>query len=126
MKPDQKSPTEAKKTKIFITTPIYYINDRPHIGHAYTTIAADVLARYHRQHGDRVLFTTGTDENSQKTLRAATAAKQPVEEYTEAMAKLWQKTWHDLGISADIFIRTTEKRHARAVKKVVELVEKKG
>jgi methionyl-tRNA synthetase len=122
-----KNTSSAKKpSSIFLTTPIYYINDRPHIGHAYATIAADVLARYHRQHGDKVLFTTGTDENSQKTLIAAKAVDQEVGAYTDEMAQLWQDTWHKLGISFDRFIRTTEKDHIRAVKEVLKLIEKRG
>lgn len=120
------SKPSVDKTKIFITTPIYYINDRPHIGHAYSTIAADVLARYHRQHGDKVLFTTGTDENSQKTVKAAAAAKRPVKEYTNEMAALWLETWKKLGISFDVFVRTTESRHSKAVKALLGLIEKRG
>src|SRR3982751_2303647 len=102
-------------SKFFITTPIYYINDKPHIGHAYPTIAADVLARYHRQQGDEVLFSTGTDENSQKTVEAAEAAKQDTVAYTDKTAKQWQKIWDTLGISYDRFVRTTEPAHQKVV-----------
>src|SRR5437870_1421871 len=96
-------------SKFFITTPIYYINDKPHIGHAYPTIAADVLARYHRAQGDEVLFSTGTDENSQKTVEAAEKAGKDPKAYTEEMAQNWQEAWNRLGISNDIFVRTTSK-----------------
>ena len=101
--------------KFFVTTPIYYINDKPHIGHAYSTIVADVIARYHRQLGNEVLFSTGTDENSQKTVQAAEKAGQPLTEYTSVMAQRWEAVWSDLGISHTRFIRTTEADHTKAV-----------
>src|SRR5438552_208090 len=108
--------------KFYITTPIYYINDQPHIGHAYSTIAADVLARYHRSQGDQVLFLTGTDENSQKTVLAAEAKQQDLTTYTNQMAAAWQKTWNALGISYDRFIRTTEPAHRQAVAAILKAV----
>ncbi len=101
--------------KFYVTTPIYYVNDVPHIGHAYTTIAADALARYHRNRGAKVLFATGVDENSQKTVIAAAAAKTQPARYATAMAATWQKTWDSLDIKYDDFIRTTSKRHKEAV-----------
>ena len=112
--------------KYFITTPIYYINDKAHIGHAYTTIAADVLARYYRQQGAEVLFSTGTDENSLKTVEAAAAAGEEITAYTETMAKQWQKTWDNLNISYDRFIRTTETIHKETVYALLERLEKAG
>ncbi len=112
--------------KFYVTTPIYYINDKPHIGHAYSTIAADVLARYRRGQGDTVLFTTGTDENSQKTVLAAEAKKQPVDEYTTAMAREWQDVWNDLGISYSKFIRTTDHDHHKAVADFIKRVDVAG
>lgn len=110
------------ETKRYITTPIYYINDKPHIGHAYSTIAADVLARYWRGRlGDaNVLFSTGTDENSKKTIEAAEKAGQDIQAYADAMAAIWQKTWDDLGISYSRFIRTTEPPHKLAVQQFVQ------
>ena len=102
--------------KFYITTPIYYINDKPHIGHATTTIVADVLARFYRQHGDDVLFLTGTDENSQKTVDAAAKAGEDIQQYTDRMAAMWESTWEKLGISNTDFIRTTEPRHIETVK----------
>ena len=110
-------------SKFFVTTPIYYVNDKPHIGHAYTTIAADVLARYHRQHGDEVLFSVGLDENSQKTVEAAEKAGQKTADYAEEMAKIWQDTWQKLGISADVFIRTTGAEHHQTVEAFMAAVD---
>lgn len=113
-------------SKFFITTPIYYINDKPHIGHAYPTIAADVLARWHRQQGDEVLFTTGTDENSQKTIEAAEKAGFEPVRYTNDMAEAWKQTWDELGISYNRFIRTTEPAHKQAVDEFIARAEKAG
>ncbi|MEK7665835.1 MAG: methionine--tRNA ligase [Patescibacteria group bacterium] len=112
--------------KFYVTTPIYYVNDKPHIGHAYTTIAADVLARYHRLKGDEVFFLTGTDENAQKNVQAAEKLNKDTQTYVDEMSFLWQKTWNDLGLSHDDFIRTTEERHLVAVKKFWEAVQAKG
>lgn len=112
--------------KFFVTTPIYYINDKPHIGHAYATIAADVIARYRREQGDSVLFSTGTDENSQKTVQAAEILGQPLGQYTDTMAQQWEKTWNDLGISYTKFIRTTDADHHKAVLNFIKRVEVSG
>ena len=101
--------------KFYITTPIYYINDKPHIGTATTTIVADVLARFYRQRGDDVLFVTGTDENSQKTVDAAQKAGEEIVPYTDRLAAIWESTWEKLGISNTDFIRTTEPRHLETV-----------
>jgi len=125
-----------KVNKFYITTPIYYVNDIPHIGHAYTTIAADVLARYYRMKGKEVYFLTGTDENSQKNVEAAKkvkgeelkvkSEKEIVAEYVNEMSAKWQETWDSLDITNDDFIRTTEPRHKKAVKKFFEAVFKNG
>lgn len=112
--------------KFYVTTPIYYINDKPHIGHAYATIAADVIARYRRQQGDTVLFSTGTDENSQKTVQAAEKAGKSLEEYTNVMAQEWQATFNDLAISYTRFIRTTDPDHIKAVTAFIKKVEASG
>lgn len=101
--------------KYFITTPIYYPNAQAHIGTAYTTIAADVMARYRRQQGDEVLFSTGTDENSQKVVKAAEAAGQDAGTYVDDMAAQWKQLFDELNISYDRFVRTTEEAHQRAV-----------
>ncbi len=102
--------------KFYITSPIYYVNDKPHIGHAYSTIIADTLARYHRALGDEVVFLTGTDENSQKTVDAAQRSGEDIISYTDRLAGVWKSVWQTLDISNTDFIRTTELRH----KKVVE------
>lgn len=112
--------------KYFVTTPIYYVNDRPHIGHVYTTIAADVLARWHRAKEDDVLFSTGTDENSQKSVEAAEAAGQPVEEYVEQTAKHWENSFKQLGFTHDIFIRTTSPEHKKAVAALLKAIQDKN
>jgi methionyl-tRNA synthetase len=102
----------------FITTPIYYVNDRPHIGHSYTTIIADTLARFHRLRGDQVLFVTGTDENSQKNFEAMQkAGESELQPYLDRMADVWKTTWKDIGITFDDFIRTTEPRHITGVER---------
>ncbi|MFH0927838.1 MAG: methionine--tRNA ligase [bacterium] len=113
------------KETFYITTPIYYVNDKPHVGHAYTTIAADVRARFERMRGKEVLFLTGTDENSQKNIEAAEKMGEPdIQKYLDTMSALWQRTWDSLGISNDDFIRTIEPRHHKTVeifyKKVFE------
>lgn len=114
--------------KFYLTTPIYYINGKPHVGHAYTTIIADVLARYHRALGEDVFFLTGTDENSQKNVEAAVTAGKgdDVQGYLDEMAALWQSTFDSLGITFDRFIRTTEAEHRTAVETFWKAVEKKG
>ncbi len=105
----------SKKPRFFLTTPIFYINDKPHIGHAYTMVAADALARWHRAKGEDVFFHAGTDENASKTVQAAKAAGEPVQAYADRMAVQWRATWDSLGFSYDDFIRTTEPRHAEQV-----------
>src|SRR5438874_4374803 len=100
--------------RFYVTTPIYYVNDAPHIGTCYCTFAADVLARFHRLRGEEVLFATGTDENAPKNAAAAEAAGMEPQAFVDAMAKRFRDTWDDLGISYDAFIRTTEPRHIRA------------
>jgi methionyl-tRNA synthetase len=100
----------------YITTPIYYVNDVPHLGHAYTTIAADTLARYHRMRGDQTRFLTGTDEHGQKIEEAATKAGRTAREHVDAVAPRFAECWHQLGIQYDDFIRTTEDRHQAVVR----------
>lgn len=110
--------------KFYITTPIYYVNDKPHIGSAYTTIIADVLARWRRGSaseaaigsGEDVLFLTGVDENSQKTVDAAKKSGEEIHAYIDRLAQVWELTWEKLGISNTDFIRTTEERHLETVK----------
>lgn len=110
-----------------ITTPIYYVNDKPHIGHTYTTIIADSLSRYHRLRGEQVLFLTGTDENSQKNLEAMEKlGETDLAAYLARMAGAWKATWEALDISFDDFIRTTEPRHITGVERFWKAVEASG
>ncbi len=106
--------------KFYITTPIYYVNDDPHIGHAYTTIMADVLARYHRTAGDEVLFLTGTDEHGQKVEQAAKARGVSPQAHCDEMVLRFQALWKTLDISHDDFIRTTEPRHRKVVQEILQ------
>jgi len=116
----------SKQNKFYITTPIYYVNDKPHIGHAYTTVAADVLARYHRMLGNDVFFLTGTDEHGLKIKRSAEkAGKTPIEWCNENSAK-FKLVWDSLNISYDNFIRTTDPSHIEAVKKAIKILSKKN
>lgn len=101
--------------KFYLTTPLYYVNDVPHIGHAYTTIAADTLARYKRLSGFDVFFLTGTDEHGQKVEKAAREQGMDPCDFTDKVVLKFQDLWRKLGISNDDFIRTTERRHNRAV-----------
>lgn len=103
------------KNPFYITTPIYYVNDVPHIGHAYTTIAADVLARFHRLLGDDVFFLTGTDEHGQKIEQEAKKNNETPLELANRVVKKFKEAWSVLQISYDNFIRTTEERHKKAV-----------
>ncbi len=114
--------------KFFVTTPIYYVNDKPHIGHVYSTLAADILSRYWRQKlgPTKVWFSTGTDENSQKTVEAAAKAGKDVKPYTDELADVWKSTFKQLGIGFNDFIRTTEPRHRKAVEHLIGLIEKNG
>jgi methionyl-tRNA synthetase len=102
--------------RFYLTTPIYYVNGTPHVGSAYTTIAADVTARFERLRGRDVFFLTGTDENATKVYDAAMAEGVLPEEYLERLIPVWKKAWSDLHISYDDFIRTTEPRHVEAVR----------
>ena len=110
----------------FVTTPIYYVNDVPHIGHAYTTIAADVLARYHRMAGSTVLFITGTDEHGQKVQEAARKRGIPPLLHCDEMVTRFQELWSALTISHDDFIRTTEDRHQKIVQAILTALYAQG
>ncbi len=115
----------SKKT-FYITTPIYYVNDVPHIGHAYTTIAADVLARYKRLSGYDVLFSTGTDEHGQKIVRSAEKANLTPQELADQVVIKFKDLWPLLNIRYDDFIRTTEVRHIGVVKGLLNKLYEKG
>src|SRR5437764_10825714 len=110
----------------YVTTPIYYPNDVPHIGHGYTTVAADFLARYHRLRGDDVLFLTGTDEHGQNIQRKAQAAGVDPRRFVDEMEPRWREVWDRLEISYDDYIATTEPRHAAAVSTLLTAVHEYG
>jgi len=115
----------SKKT-FYVTTPIYYVNGMPHIGHAYTTILADVLARFHRAQGDDVFFLTGVDEHGQKIQQAAEEAGIDPQEQCNRMALHFQNAWEKLEISHDFFMRTTADFHKKAVQDVLQDLWDKG
>jgi len=108
------------KNKFYVTTPIYYVNDQPHIGHAYTTILADVLARYHRLIGVPTFFLTGTDEHGEKVQRAARKQGISPQEQADRTVVRFRELWDKLEITNDDFIRTTEQRHKSVVQKILQ------
>ena len=110
----------------YVTTPIYYVNDKPHIGHAYTTILADVLSRYHRNNGRDVFFLTGLDEHGQKVQQAAEERGVEPKIHCDEMAPRFIELWDELHIQYDDFIRTTEKRHMDVVQNILQKVYDKG
>ncbi len=110
----------------YLTTPIYYVNDLPHIGHSYTTVVADVIARYRRLAGDEVYFLTGTDEHGQKIERAAAERGIAPIELADRVVARYRELWPQLGISNDDFIRTTEPRHRAGVEELIRRIEAAG
>jgi len=116
----------GQKPKFYLTTPIYYTNGLPHIGHTYTTVVADVIRRYKRMHGYEVVMTTGTDEHGVNVERAAKNAGVPESEFVSKMAAAWRSLWDELGVPADEFIRTTDLRHVRTVQWLFKLCRENG
>jgi methionyl-tRNA synthetase len=110
----------------YLTTPIYYVNAEPHLGHAYTTILGDAMARWHRLAGDRVWFLTGTDEHGDKIAQAAARAGISPQAYAERVSAAFREAWRRLGISNDDFIRTTEPRHEKFVQKILQALWEAG
>ena len=111
----------------YLTTPIYYVNDAPHIGHAYTTVAGDLLTRWHRQKGESVWYLTGTDEHGQKVMRTAEANNTPPQQWCDRLVEeAWKPVWKHLEIAHDDFIRTTEPRHMERVQKFLQGLMEKG
>jgi methionyl-tRNA synthetase len=110
----------------YITTPIYYVNARPHIGHAYTTIACDTIARRQRMLGAETFFLTGTDEHGQKIERAAEAAGKTPQQYADQISAEFRNLWKRMGISNDDFIRTTEERHKKRVQALFRQLRDNG
>lgn len=106
--------------QFYLTTPLYYVNDRPHIGTAYSTITADVLARYHRLFGDETLFLTGTDEHGQKCEQAAAQRGLTPQQHCDDMVQNFKHAWAELGVQYDIFFRTTDDFHKTAVQKCLQ------
>jgi len=114
------------KQKFYLTTPIYYTNGLPHIGHTYTTVVADVIRRYKRMRGYEVVMTTGTDEHGVNVERAAKKTGVPESEFVAKMADAWRALWLELGIPADEFVRTTDLQHVRTVQWLFKLCRENG
>jgi methionyl-tRNA synthetase len=112
--------------KFYITTPIYYVNARPHIGHAYTTLACDTIARRHRLLGDDTWFLTGTDEHGQKIERAAQAAGKTPQQFTDEISAEFSALWKRMGLTPDDFIRTTSERHKQGVQALWRKIRDNG
>ncbi|NGO68982.1 methionine--tRNA ligase [Streptomyces boncukensis] len=111
----------------YVSTPIYYVNDAPHLGHAYTTVAGDVLTRWHRQRGEKVWYLTGTDEHGQKIMRTAEANGVSPQEWCDRLVEeAWKPLWEHLEIANDDFIRTTEQRHTDRVQEFVQDLYDRG
>jgi len=117
----------SAEKRYYVSTPIYYVNDRPHLGHAYTTVAGDVLTRWHRQRGEKVWYLTGTDEHGQKIMRTAEANGVTPQEWCDKLVQeAWKPLWEHLEIANDDFIRTTEDRHTARVQEFVQDLYDKG
>jgi methionyl-tRNA synthetase len=116
----------ADAPRFSLTTPIYYVNDRPHVGTAYTTIVADTIARHKRAQGYETWFLTGTDEHGQKIERSAKKAGRTPQEFTDEVSGSFRGLWDRMGISYDDFIRTTETRHRKGVQKLFRLLVERG
>ncbi len=117
--------TGSRET-FYVTTPIYYVNDIPHIGHAYTTVAADILARFYRLRGSRVFFLTGTDEHGQKVEKAAGERGMAPKTHADAMVNNFKGLWETLNVSNDAFIRTTDEDHKRIVRELCQRLWDEG
>ncbi len=116
----------SDKPKYYLTTPIYYTNGLPHIGHTYSTIVCDTIRRYKRMRGFDVVMTTGTDEHGVNVERSAQKAGIPESEYVAKMAAEWKKLWDELGLQADEFVRTTDLKHAHTVQWLFKLCRENG
>ena len=110
----------------YITTPIYYVNGEAHIGHAYTTFIADMLARYSRLKGEETYFLTGTDEHGQKIEESAKKSNKPTQQFADEISALFKNLWDEFGITYDQFIRTTDAAHMKGVQKAFEVMVEKG
>ena len=112
--------------KFYVTTPIYYVNDKPHLGHAYTTVAADIISRFNRFLGKDVFFFTGTDEHGQKIQQAAEKRGMTPKEFVDSLVPAFKNLWEKLNISYDHFIRTTDPEHIRAVQYIFKKCYENG
>ncbi|MCK5832205.1 methionine--tRNA ligase [bacterium] len=110
----------------FITTPLYYVNDNPHLGHAYTTVLADTISRYRKIAGEEVFFLTGTDEHGQKVAEAASSKGMTPKQHCDIYVKNFKRFWKELNINYDHFIRTTDKAHEKAVKHALNMLWELG
>ena len=110
----------------YVTTPIYYINAEPHLGHTYTTVIADTLARYHRARGDTTFMLTGTDEHGEKIVEAAMAAGMSPQAYADRVSRIFRETWDACGFQYDHFVRTTDADHVAVVQECLERVHAQG
>src|SRR5258705_12791738 len=120
------SPPSMSDRKFYITTPIYYPNGEPHLGHVYTTLAADAVARYHRLAGDNTYFLTGTDEHGIKMVKTAEAAGVTPAELADRNVAVFEQVWKELHVTNDDFIRTTSERHKAGVRRIVEQLTVNG
>src|SRR3989339_1384203 len=116
----------SSKNKFYISTPIYYANAAPHIGSTYTTVAADVLARYHKLLGDKVFFLTGTDEHGDKIARSAAKAGKSPQAFVDEQAANFLEAWEKMNIGYDNFLRTTDPKHKLAAQKALEYLYSNG
>jgi methionyl-tRNA synthetase len=111
---------------LYITTPIYYVNDRPHLGHAYTTIVTDVISRFARMKKQECFFLTGTDEHGDKIVRAAKKENLSPREYVEKISSLFKNLWPELNIENSYFVRTTDQSHIEVVENVLRRIYDSG
>ncbi|HUZ05720.1 MAG TPA: methionine--tRNA ligase, partial [Acidobacteriaceae bacterium] len=119
-------PIKTNKKPYYLTTPIYYVNARPHLGHTYTTVAADTIARYKRMRGFDVRFLTGTDEHGQKIERSAQKSGQGPQDFAAAVSSEFRSLWDRMGLTYDDYIRTTEERHKRGVQRLFTELKDRG
>ena len=116
----------TQKNTFYVTTPIYYVNAKPHLGSLYSTLLADVLARWHLLQGQKVFFLTGTDEHGQKVAETAEKAGKQPKEFIDALVPIYKELWREYEINYNHFIRTTDDYHVKAVQQWIEMLQKKG
>ena len=119
-------PNAPVSSRFYVTTPIYYMNALPHLGHAYTTVVCDVMARYHRLWGDDTYFLTGSDEHGDKIAQAALACGESPQAFVDRISAAFRETWAKLGIANDDFVRTTEPRHEAVVQRILQEIYDRG